>query len=157
MSRTRCIRSRSRQQALICPGCYGFVAAYRRGTNCNHQRGLHATREMPDSSTHQERAARSLWWYPPSCARMTSTEAHFVSYNETRRAYKDGKEIPTIFPTSTLQRVAGFVCKSLKIMEHRMGFEPMNTGFADQRVSHFATGALVAATSIMQRATQQEV
>jgi hypothetical protein len=27
------------------------------------------------------------------------------------------------------------------IMEHRMGFEPMNTGFADQRVSHFATGA----------------
>jgi hypothetical protein len=24
-----------------------------------------------------------------------------------------------------------------------MGFEPMNTGFADQRVSHFATGALV--------------
>jgi hypothetical protein len=22
-----------------------------------------------------------------------------------------------------------------------MGFEPMNTGFADQRVSHFATGA----------------
>jgi hypothetical protein len=27
-------------------------------------------------------------------------------------------------------------------MEHRMGFEPMNTGFADQRVSHFATGAL---------------
>jgi hypothetical protein len=26
-----------------------------------------------------------------------------------------------------------------------MGFEPMNTGFADQRVSHFATGALIAA------------
>ncbi len=26
-----------------------------------------------------------------------------------------------------------------------MGFEPMNTGFADQRVSHFATGALVTA------------
>ncbi len=25
-----------------------------------------------------------------------------------------------------------------------MGFEPMNTGFADQRVSHFATGALFA-------------
>jgi hypothetical protein len=24
-----------------------------------------------------------------------------------------------------------------------MGFEPMNTGFADQRVSHFATGARV--------------
>jgi len=24
-----------------------------------------------------------------------------------------------------------------------MGFEPMNTGFADQRVSHFATGAHV--------------
>jgi hypothetical protein len=26
-----------------------------------------------------------------------------------------------------------------------MGFEPMNTGFADQRVSHFATGAHPAA------------
>ena len=25
-----------------------------------------------------------------------------------------------------------------------MGFEPMSTGFADQRVSHFAIGALVA-------------
>ena len=24
-----------------------------------------------------------------------------------------------------------------------MGFEPMNTGFADQRVSHFAIGAFV--------------
>jgi hypothetical protein len=31
--------------------------------------------------------------------------------------------------------------KSLKGLEHRMGFEPMNTGFADQRVSHFAIGA----------------
>jgi hypothetical protein len=29
------------------------------------------------------------------------------------------------------------------LLEHRMGVEPMNTGFADQRVSHFATGALV--------------
>jgi hypothetical protein len=27
-------------------------------------------------------------------------------------------------------------------MEHRAGIEPANTGFADQRVSHFATGAL---------------
>lgn len=26
-----------------------------------------------------------------------------------------------------------------------MGFEPMNTGFADQRVSHFAIGALLSA------------
>jgi hypothetical protein len=26
-------------------------------------------------------------------------------------------------------------------MEHRAGIEPANTGFADQRVSHFATGA----------------
>jgi hypothetical protein len=29
-----------------------------------------------------------------------------------------------------------------RIMEHRAGIEPANTGFADQRVSHFATGAL---------------
>ena len=28
-------------------------------------------------------------------------------------------------------------------MEHRAGIEPANTGFADQRVSHFATGALI--------------
>ena len=27
-------------------------------------------------------------------------------------------------------------------MEHRAGIEPANTGFADQRVSHFTTGAL---------------
>jgi hypothetical protein len=27
-------------------------------------------------------------------------------------------------------------------MEHREGIEPSNTGFADQRVSHFAIGAL---------------
>src|ERR1700677_4397125 len=29
-------------------------------------------------------------------------------------------------------------------MEHREGIEPSNTGFADQRVSHFATGAHLA-------------
>ena len=28
-----------------------------------------------------------------------------------------------------------------------MGVEPMNTGFADQRVSHFATGALIRHTT----------
>ena len=28
-----------------------------------------------------------------------------------------------------------------QILEHRAGIEPANTGFADQRVSHFATGA----------------
>ncbi len=28
-----------------------------------------------------------------------------------------------------------------KVLEHRAGIEPANTGFADQRVSHFATGA----------------
>jgi hypothetical protein len=31
---------------------------------------------------------------------------------------------------------------SLQSMEHRAGIEPANTGFADQRVSHFTTGAL---------------
>jgi hypothetical protein len=29
----------------------------------------------------------------------------------------------------------------LESLEHRVGIEPTNTGFADQRVSHFATGA----------------
>ena len=30
-----------------------------------------------------------------------------------------------------------------------MGFEPMNTGFADQRVSHFAIGAHLAAKGFL--------
>jgi hypothetical protein len=30
-----------------------------------------------------------------------------------------------------------------KLLEHRAGIEPANTGFADQRVSHFATGAQI--------------
>jgi hypothetical protein len=30
----------------------------------------------------------------------------------------------------------------LSILEHRAGIEPAYTGFADLRVSHFATGAL---------------
>jgi hypothetical protein len=33
-----------------------------------------------------------------------------------------------------------------------MGFEPMNTGFADQRVSHFAIGAYSAARSLLRAA-----
>jgi hypothetical protein len=33
---------------------------------------------------------------------------------------------------------------ALDVMEHRAGIEPANTGFADQRVSHFATGAHLA-------------
>ena len=32
-------------------------------------------------------------------------------------------------------------CLLLGNLEHRVGIEPTNTGFADQRVSHFATGA----------------
>jgi hypothetical protein len=31
--------------------------------------------------------------------------------------------------------------KTCEDLEHREGIEPSNTGFADQRVSHFATGA----------------
>lgn len=37
-----------------------------------------------------------------------------------------------------------------------MGVEPMNTGFADQRVSHFATGALLSNVSAaMKKPTRQ--
>ena len=32
-----------------------------------------------------------------------------------------------------------------------MGFEPMNTGFADQRVSHFAIGAHAVRDAIFRR------
>ena len=39
-----------------------------------------------------------------------------------------------------------------RILEHREGIEPSNTGFADQRVSHFATGALAA--GFRRKATQ---
>ena len=38
-----------------------------------------------------------------------------------------------------------YVVISFKSLEHRAGIEPANTGFADQRVSHFATGAHPAA------------
>jgi hypothetical protein len=37
----------------------------------------------------------------------------------------------------------------IDLLEHRMGFEPMNTGFADQRVSHFAIGAHIATQSVV--------
>jgi hypothetical protein len=43
--------------------------------------------------------------------------------------------------------ISGWISEGMKLLsylEHRMGFEPMNTGFADQRVSHFAIGALFA-------------
>jgi hypothetical protein len=44
---------------------------------------------------------------------------------------------------TSVDEVAAFfsVFYRLKILEHRAGFEPANTGFADLRVSHFATGA----------------
>jgi hypothetical protein len=45
--------------------------------------------------------------------------------------------------------------KLLICMEHRMGFEPMNTGFADQRVSHFAIGALARRTGSVTGALQK--
>jgi hypothetical protein len=38
--------------------------------------------------------------------------------------------------------VGAFWKKAIDSMEHRAGIEPASTGFADQRVSHFATGAL---------------
>lgn len=47
-----------------------------------------------------------------------------------------------IFRYSSLCRVSESLSNLLRLLEHRMGFEPMNTGFADQRVSHFAIGAL---------------
>ena len=39
--------------------------------------------------------------------------------------------------------VVDFEIPGFRILEHRAGIEPANTGFADQRVSHFATGAHV--------------
>ena len=45
------------------------------------------------------------------------------------------------FRYSSLRRASEILSELLKFMEHRVGIEPTNTGFADQRVSHFATGA----------------
>jgi hypothetical protein len=45
------------------------------------------------------------------------------------------------FANGATRRVGGSPLTPEEFLEHRMGFEPMNTGFADQRVSHFAIGA----------------
>ena len=50
------------------------------------------------------------------------------------------KVVPTISPT-VAQKLNIIQTQVVDLLEHRMGFEPMNTGFADQRVSHFAIGA----------------
>lgn len=42
---------------------------------------------------------------------------------------------------ATCPQVIVFGIVSLIILEHGMGFEPMNNGFAVRRVSHFATRA----------------
>jgi hypothetical protein len=52
---------------------------------------------------------------------------------------------------STFNRAMRTACaeiedrRVIRKLERRAGIEPANTGFADQRVSHFATGALRAA------------
>jgi hypothetical protein len=57
------------------------------------------------------------------------------------------------------KRFMFFLGKIFNLLEHRMGFEPMNTGFADQRVSHFAIGALIrhASKNRAWRKAQQKV
>ena len=45
------------------------------------------------------------------------------------------------FEASNVKTVAKDENSADDNMEHREGIEPSNTGFADQRVSHFATGA----------------
>ena len=50
-----------------------------------------------------------------------------------------------VFRYSSLCRVTESLYKLLRLLEHRAGIEPANTGFADQRVSHFAIGALCSA------------
>jgi hypothetical protein len=61
-------------------------------------------------------------------------------------------------PGSIQCREAGFVYEcglDPGVVEHREGIEPSNTGFADQRVSHFATGAhWIAAGSLTERLPQ---
>ena len=50
------------------------------------------------------------------------------------------ERLPTNIPTQPESCHQNFD-EVIDCLEHRMGFEPMNTGFADQRVSHFAIGA----------------
>ena len=44
-------------------------------------------------------------------------------------------------------------CREQFSLEHRAGIEPANTGFADQRVSHFATGAHLISKGSLDRET----
>jgi hypothetical protein len=67
---------------------------------------------------------RNLTWHPASSAANSGGENLY----ETRRKLIFEAANQSWF--STRNR-----------LEHRAGIEPANTGFADQRVSHFATGA----------------
>ena len=48
---------------------------------------------------------------------------------------------PEVGGRATAARVGRESAPAVDSVEHREGIEPSNTGFADQRVSHFATGA----------------
>src|SRR5215469_13272452 len=60
--------------------------------------------------------------------------------NRARRATPS--EFPRVSPATHSRTHREEQRKLLNLLEHRAGIEPANTGFADQRVSHFATGAL---------------
>jgi hypothetical protein len=80
------------------------------------------------------------------CSICRTNERARISKSNDRPTGKDqgiqaGRVSAMFFVIEAIQQ--GTLVLTITSMEHRMGFEPMNTGFADQRVSHFATGALV--------------
>jgi hypothetical protein len=94
-------------------------------------------RRWQHSLAHWMTASRNAWWsHYAGLGRIDCIQ-------QSRAGNTEERGICYILRYGSLFRFTESPSKLLRKLEHRMGVEPMNTGFADQRVSHFATGALV--------------
>jgi hypothetical protein len=66
-------------------------------------------------------------------------KASWGAFAERSRDKVTKQGAPNFGPTRKMPTFRGGHLTA-NLLEDRMGFEPMNTGFADQRVSHFAIG-----------------